>query len=116
MIILNAQMLALVERHCSTLRKEFEVIEFGFDAAMTGGDALSRLRAATHKIKGSSGTLGFPEVAALAENYERALQNAELAGVDIPVLRANHAALARVVAGVKPEQSTLHARFSGGAK
>ncbi|WGH78439.1 Hpt domain-containing protein [Jannaschia ovalis] len=114
---MNRQIIELVERHCDTLRVEFAAVEDAFAELGRGAEtgALDRLVAATHKIKGSSGTLGFAEISARAARYEHALRDAVAAapfGSDPHAFRALHDGLARAVAEIHPAQSTLHARFS----
>ena len=115
---MNQEIMDLVRRHCSTLRQEFQEAEARFDALGSGDSTrIEALTAQAHKIKGTSGTLGFGTVASSAERYEhalRALSARRLSGDDVADLRRMHADLGRTIAAVTPEQSSLFQRMSQG--
>ena len=115
---MQQQILQLVTRHCETLRTEFAEIDRSFDAAHRDPDGagLGPVTASAHKIKGSSGSLGFAEVSARAERLEVALRRLEgdpgrPGGLE--ALRPLRDDLGRAVSEIRPEQSSLYARFSG---
>ena len=116
---MNQDIMDLVRRHCATLRQEFSEADTRF-AALNGGSDPARVEALTaqaHKIKGSSGTLGFSTISRHAERYEHTLRamNARcLSGDDMAALRRMHTELGRTIAEIAPEQSTLYQRMRGG--
>lgn len=108
----------MVERHCVTLRQEAQAVS----DAMTGAGRLedisdrALLKAAAHKLKGSSGSLGFLDVSQCAERLEhtvRDLENAQLDNRQVNEVVAAHDDLQSVIAEIAPEKSALYKRFAG---
>ena len=113
---------ALVERHCASLRAELVVIEASLsdlDSYEGGvmrqqiGDAIAH----AHKIKGSSGSIGFADISASAATLERNLRQAHAGSVDDPgvrqTLKDSLSDLSAKVNNVRPESSRLwNADFS----
>ena len=106
----------LLVRHCATLRQEIEeigAIVAGLGSGTNGGsqgqllsDGISR----AHKMKGSSGSIGFAKVSAAARQLE-----ADFRAANVPMAPAganeriaqSHAALAELISTVSPEESRL---------
>lgn len=105
---------ALVIRHCETLKVEADAITRALSAAGPdlAGDRHAIL-AAAHKLKGSSGSLGFSKVSADAQNLETVLRSA----VERPLTEserddviASAAVLQERITHIVPEQSSLFSR------
>ena len=114
---MQQQILQLVARHCETLRTEFAEIARTFDAAAgaPGGAGLAPVTASAHKIRGSSGSLGFAEISTRAERLETALRRLEAEPErpgGLEALRPLRDDLGRAVSEIRPEQSSLYARFA----
>lgn len=109
------EIINLVERHCETMRQEAADI-----AALIGnetcpsGDSHTKALAIAHKLKGSSGTIGFTEISHTAQTLEDALRDV-VAGEPTPkglaaVIAANDA-LQQIIAETDVQDSTLYQRF-----
>lgn len=68
------QMRSLIIKHCDTLRSEADEIAAALSAWVPGDLPPASLINAVHKIKGSSGTIGFCEVSDQAHVLERLLR------------------------------------------
>ena len=117
---MNEEMIALIRKHCATLRAEFAEADAHFRSLEVGAQPqqINMLTAQAHKIKGSSGTLGFGEISRRAELYEHTLRSAEsrsLGEATMASLRHMHAQLGNIIASIAPEQSTLYQRLLGRA-
>ncbi|WOI58253.1 Hpt domain-containing protein [Palleronia sp. LCG004] len=110
------KILDLVTRHCATLRVEAAEIDAAMadlarDPSGTGSDLVGRV----HKLKGSSGSIGFTEISELCRQMEeilRAAQGRPRTEADLTEIRARHAMLRDRIAGIAPEHSTLYKRFA----
>ncbi|MYM57441.1 Hpt domain-containing protein [Thalassovita mangrovi] len=107
----------LIALHCASLREEVqdlrEVLARLRPPAGEAGGAISEGAGLVHKIKGSSGSIGFHEVGAVAQELETLLRGLERAG-GTPDAGGIARALALVseldalVAELRPEQSALY--------
>lgn len=128
---LSADIRALVIRHIATLCTEASAVDHATatlrearfrapgrpadpGAASTREDGLAALAERVHKIKGSSGSLGFRQVSEAARLLEmdlRQIQTAPtLSATDTARLQDKSRALCRLVAELGPEDSTLYNR------
>ncbi len=107
---------ALVERHCVTLRSELAEVDVSLEGLETKDvPTLMPLLFAgierVHKIKGSSGSIGFTEISASAAQLEKNLREAYAQeGPDAALSQTIASDLARLhelVNNVQPEQSRL---------
>jgi HPt (histidine-containing phosphotransfer) domain-containing protein len=102
---------ALIEKHCATLRGEASDITSALSHWSDAPDlACARAIKATHKIKGSSGTIGFHDVSMIAEQLEyafRALEDEEEALLTREIYDLTHS-LTETVSGLDPAQSSLY--------
>ena len=114
---LQTELEALIARHCDTLRRESA--EIGSSIARLGDtdvDPAAVVAEATglaHKLKGSSGSIGFRDVSKTAEALEHRLRS--IAGTSVPPSEDDTAeilelfrALEALVAQISPEDSALH--------
>jgi chemotaxis protein histidine kinase CheA len=118
------QLRALVTKHCETLAVELLEIETCLDGlgqpGVADADAIANGFAHAHKVKGSSGSLGFAEISTAAETLEHCLRDLASNGAAIgPSEReqifGHYDRLARLIDAIKPEQSTLfNAQFPAG--
>ena len=116
---MQAEVRQLLVTHCATLRREIEevgTILRGLDQGAGTAQESPLLAAAiarVHKIKGSSGSIGFMKVSAAARDLETALRAAARNRSPATAARGdvarNHAALADLIATVRPEDSRLFA-------
>lgn len=106
--------LALVTRHCETLRQEAgeidQLITIGIETPPENLMLLARL---LHKLKGSSATIGFAEISALAARMETVLESAQSDDREALLCRLN-VELQRGVQALSPAQSKLLERFQNG--
>lgn len=111
------QLSALIEKHCTTLTVELESVRNCLDRLDGSDQPVAEVIAEgiglAHKIKGSSGSIGFPEISAAAALLERHLRSlAELDETLSPAQRdqvfAHYDGLARLIRQVSPEASTLY--------
>lgn len=107
----------LITQHCDTLRKEAAdigtVLERWPDDEVPDPVMLRRARGAAHKLKGSSGTIGFAAVSASAAELEALLDEAAASPAAArrdPILEHNRA-LQDAVSTLRPEQSGLYDRL-----
>ena len=114
---MQAEILQLLERHCQTLRTEIDELagrlawvdgESGPDGARLAEDI-----ARVHKIKGSSGSIGFSDVSTAARDLEFALRKVAEKGAGNPSTRQEIrqclTAFAEKIADTRPEHSRLYA-------
>lgn len=99
----------LITSHISTLHNEAREVSNGFRATPPDVGVLA---GATHKIKGSSGTIGFIRVSEVATKMNNILRNLDPGTQHIPascqkLLVEFEAAVSRM----RPEDSTLWAQF-----
>jgi len=107
------ELITLLEKHCSTVWLEAAEIETCFQGFAPNPDdsTLQKTIFLVHKIKGSSGALGFPGLSGAAHTLEYALRDLhaqednDLALVEIHKLSET---LQSEVLRVTPEQSSLH--------
>lgn len=111
------QLRALIERHCVTLNDEAAAIGTHIrqleDAAIDSSEAISNAIAMAHKIKGSSGTIGFSAISSAAGSLESYLSALASTGMDPTAAQVNTVAglfdeLNTLVRTVSPESSTLY--------
>lgn len=110
----TAQLQSLIARHCETIAGEVETAARSVAALLAGGapDALRTAIEAAHKIVGSSGSIGFPEVSAAARELEVALKTLDPQTVSPGRADATRIAtllsqLATVAKAMAPERSSL---------
>lgn len=121
---LQTELREIIVKHCSTLREEAAAITESLDGMSVEtadrpallGEAIFR----AHKIKGSSGTIGFGEVSERAKTLEMLLRAIEGSGSipegEISAARALSGSLNVMVADLKATDSTLYdADFNSGA-
>lgn len=107
------KIIALLERHCGTIRSEADEIEACFQnfGPEPDDDQLQKTIYLVHKIKGSSGSLGFLPLSKVAHTLEYALreldekQSRDLALAEIHQLSV---VLQDKILEMKPEASSLH--------
>lgn len=114
---MQEELRALIERHCATLRAEAAAVRdclsrLGDPAADTSSVIAEGVNLA-HKIKGSSGSIGFKEISVAAETLEHYLRELDQSGsapvgsqVDKVVVLA--ADLDARVGVIRPEHSMLY--------
>jgi HPt (histidine-containing phosphotransfer) domain-containing protein len=108
----KAELQMLIERHCQTIAGEVAAVSDSLAVLWASGSA-EAIRSSiehAHKIVGSSGSIGFPEVSAAAAALEKALK--ALPQDDMtPGRRAPITALLEQLkvsaAAMAPEKSTL---------
>lgn len=110
------QLRALIARHCETLTNELSEIEASLNK-LEHGDApvLDVLREGiekSHKVKGSSGTIGFAEISDLAAELEAFLRlqagkSGAMTSADHVQINAKFQRLSQAIEQVSPEQSSL---------
>lgn len=107
---------AIIVKHCDTLRAEARSITDSLDEMVQpGSDAEACLRVAighAHKIKGSSGTIGFAEVSLQAKAFEMILRafsrlDPPPSASEVEAARFLGAGLNATVAGLQPTDSSL---------
>jgi HPt (histidine-containing phosphotransfer) domain-containing protein len=108
----KAELQMLIERHCHTIAGEVEAVCDSLAMLWASGEA-EAIRSSiehAHKIVGSSGSIGFPEVSAAAAALERALkalpQDDMTAGRRAPIM-ALFEQLKTSASSMAPEKSTL---------
>ncbi len=127
---MREQLRALITRHCTTLAHEYEALTAclvrldaverevdGSDGSSSDLRVLMAVREGfelAHKIKGSSGSLGFAAISAAAgelENHLKAVERATVSVTDEEVgkaIKAALGALGELIRDVAPEQSALY--------
>ena len=112
---MNEAVRALVVRHCETLRREAETIAAALAVAQPDRAAAFKL---VHRIKGSSGSLGFPGISDLALRLEatlRACADRPPTPQEVATIDRLHGRLQADIAAIAPEQSTLYQRVGAGS-
>lgn len=111
----QAEMRILITRHCETLRLEAEAVRVALERLNVPGatGVLESSVQAAHKIKGSSGTIGFLEVSEIAADLEMALRSFAASGQSprgpaLEGLRRHCGELVRAVSILQPEDSRLY--------
>lgn len=106
----------LIERHCETLQSSVAaagtcLAEYWQDPA-AAAEAAQRVADITHSIAGAGGTIGFHEVTrrarALEDAFRPLAQGEPPSGAVRDRIAALFGDLERVVAGIRPEDSTLY--------
>lgn len=114
---LQDQLKALIERHCTTLINEADAIGTHIrqleDASIDSSEAISNAIAMAHKIKGSSGSIGFAAISSAAGSLESYLSALASTGMEPTAAQVNTVAglfneLNTLVRTVSPESSTLY--------
>ncbi|WP_096172962.1 Hpt domain-containing protein [Cohaesibacter sp. ES.047] len=111
------QLRALIKRHCTTLGQELAEIDLSLTRLHCAGDQCQHIAIEAadraHKVKGSSGTIGFNEISQSAAKLERYLK--ELGNTAGPItqeqeirIEALFSDLKDLVEEASPEQSTLY--------
>jgi HPt (histidine-containing phosphotransfer) domain-containing protein len=108
---------ALIARHCETLRSELRGLravsqrlgDCPDDAGAAIADGLER----AHKLKGSSGSLGYPEISVAAAEFENCLKMLEVATGNAAAMAVRETlsqfvVLEQLIVSVSPERSTLY--------
>jgi chemotaxis protein histidine kinase CheA len=118
------QLRALVTKHCATLACELLEIKSCLDGLgqpdVADADAIAKGFAHAHKVKGSSGSLGFADISAAAETLEHCLRDLGKSGAAIgpserELISGHYDLLARLIETITPEQSSLFdAQFPAG--
>ena len=116
---MQAEVRKLLVKHCATLQTEIEEISTILSGIDQGagpgqeGPLLAAGIARVHKIKGSSGSIGFMKVSAAARELEMTLRTVAEGRIPGTTARSavarNHAVLAELIADVRPEDSRLFA-------
>lgn len=115
-VALEDRLRALIAHHCDTLRGEAAAVAGALAgwAADTPPSTVALLEAAAaaHKIKGSSGTIGFHGVSDLAKALDDHLRGLARAGAQASVADCERAVelntrLQAAVATLRPEHSVL---------
>nr|WP_321456576.1 Hpt domain-containing protein [uncultured Cohaesibacter sp.] len=110
------QLRALITRHCDTLKSELSDIENElYKISEDKGDHKELAKQASemvHKIKGSSGSIGFQDVSSLSLSLELALKELIACPEPIPAsvyekIGEDFIELADRIEALKPEQSSL---------
>lgn len=111
---MQEELRALIARHCRTLEQEMKDVRACL-APMDDPKAplepiLREGIELTHKIKGSSGSIGFAEISAAAERLEHYLRELgpALKEVECEQAKQHLGELERLVATARPEASTLY--------
>ena len=111
------EILALVGRHCETVRREsMEIADLVPPGAAPTAAVRATLAARIHKLKGSSGTIGFKEISTACREIETVLDEDEGRDPDLEQDVDLGAALARLrdlALTLRPEHSTLYAKMAG---
>nr|WP_321462122.1 Hpt domain-containing protein [uncultured Cohaesibacter sp.] len=112
------QLRSLVARHCESLKRDMAGLEKDIDAIGSEPElSAAQIECAiakTHKVKGSSGTIGFQDVSESAAALEQALKGLLPLSAALPdeerlgQISDTFARLADLVASLKPEQSRLY--------
>ena len=106
----------LLVKHCATLKLEIEEIGAIVTGLGTSADPRSKGRllddgiSRAHKMKGSSGSIGFAKVSAAARQLEidfRAANLPQAQSVTGQKIAESYSALAELISTVKPEDSRL---------
>lgn len=112
------QLRALIERHCVTLRGHVEIIGRNLahmsESSTRKPEALAEAESLAHQLKGSSGSIGFPQVSAAATALDEHLKQLCAAGGTVTAwekdrLCSLYEELRNVTAAISPESSTLYA-------
>lgn len=113
---MHDKMSAILIRHCQTVRLEAEAVDRSFEGLGEEPSDWDATKATflLHRIKGSSGSLGFPLVSEAARVLEDRLSDVDFGEIDGPTL----AEIARLqlhlqaqVDAMTPENSTLQNKF-----
>lgn len=111
---MQSEIQKLLERHCTSLARELEQLELSLaPLSDTTPEAMRPILAAcfaqVHKIKGSSGSIGFMEVSAAAggleESLNRARSDGHLDALACQDIVDHLGALSSLVAIIRPEDS-----------
>ncbi|WP_319529892.1 Hpt domain-containing protein [uncultured Cohaesibacter sp.] len=111
------QLRALITKHCATLGREMDEINLSLTKLQCAGDQCSLVAqeaaGKAHKVKGSSGTIGFKQIsqsAADLELYLRQLgeQPGPLTNEQEKKIELLFGRLRILVEGATPEQSSLY--------
>ncbi len=114
---LQDQLKALIERHCATLTNEADAIGSHIrqleDTSIDSSEAITNAIAMAHKIKGSSGSIGFAAISSAAGSLESYLSALASTGMEPTAAQVNTVVglfdeLNTLVRTVSPESSTLY--------
>lgn len=110
---MQEQMIALIERHCQTIKQEAVEIDrsLGRLGSSSKEENIDQARYLVHKIKGSSGTLGFLALSQSAQALEDALR-VEISALDTAQIRNLNGVMQGQISGMAPQKSILFDRFS----
>ncbi|CTQ50623.1 Hpt domain-containing protein [Jannaschia donghaensis] len=111
---MREQIIALLERHCRTITQEAALIGQSIGKVTIGMERedLEPSVRHVHKIKGSSGSLGFPSVSRAAQALEDRLRGiGRVDGTALAQIEDMNARLQEAVCRITPETSTLHQKF-----
>ena len=113
---MQEQLRELITKHCATLEVELEAVRLCVkrleNHAVPAGQTIQEGIEVTHKIKGSSGSIGFADISAASEtleHYFRSLpENIEtLDDEACQKLAVHFQTLEQLVTTIKPENSSL---------
>lgn len=105
----------LLMKHCDTLRSDIETLSAalrpldGRPGARLPSASLTEASALAHRIKGSSGSIGFMEVSAAAARLHEALSEFETTRGNATKVTTSLELLAERIGKAKPEDSRLYA-------
>lgn len=112
------QLRALLERHCATVRQNVDSIGRMLREVSAPGirpaAAVGRAEALAHQLKGSSGSVGFPEVSSAAKALDDQLKLLCAIGDDTAILsqmagvHSLYDELKRQASAITPQSSTLY--------
>ncbi len=114
---MQEQLRELITRHCTTLANELAAMDACFaNINQPNAEHAAAVKEGiehAHKIKGSSGSIGFPEISAAAASLEFCFRdiaehNAVVSPSQKEKLAGCYSDLARLIGSVKPQQSTLY--------
>jgi HPt (histidine-containing phosphotransfer) domain-containing protein len=113
----QAEIRKLLVTHCASLKKELEavdasLVEITDPVSMVAKPDLTQSVVLIHKIKGSSGSIGFMDISAAAKRLETALRSAQDHGTIDDETRweiiESHATLSSLIATAQPQDSRLY--------
>jgi len=105
---------ALIHKHCDTLQREMSDVIAAFDAwENDSGNAQILTQtaiSAVHKIKGSSGTIGFSDISERAQGVETKLKmyDPKISLVLADEILVDYCALRALIEEISPQKSTLY--------
>jgi HPt (histidine-containing phosphotransfer) domain-containing protein len=114
---MEEQLRALIERHCVTIREYVDAIGQLLtrisEPSSSRPEALTEAESLAHQLKGSSGSIGFPDVSTAATALDNHLKylcasDGTMTEEEQAKLLDLYGELRRISAGISPESSTLY--------